>query len=167
MTRRRKVMDYTLTWLLAKPWPREKRRILRLFGASLAPGARVAPGLVATTYSRENLQLGAGSFLGPQCLIDNYSPIVIGKNVQVAARANFATATHDLGDATKRAGQWSHAGITIGDGTWIGAGVTILSGVVIGPGCIVAAGAVVTEDCEPNGLYAGVPARRKRNLPGD
>ncbi len=32
---------------------------------------------------------------------------------------------------------------------------------------LVAAGAVVTRDCEPNGLYVGVPARRVRNLPGD
>jgi acetyltransferase-like isoleucine patch superfamily enzyme len=167
MTRRRKLADYALTWLLAKPWPREKRRILRVFGAHLEPGARVAPGLVATTYGPQNQQPGAGSYLGPQCLIDNYSPLVVGKNVQVAARANFATATHDIGMSSKRAGQWSHAGITIGDGTWIGAGVTVLSGVVIGPGCIIAAGSVVTRDCEPDGLYAGVPARRKKDLSSD
>jgi acetyltransferase-like isoleucine patch superfamily enzyme len=30
--------------------------------------------------------------------------------------------------------------------------------------CVVAAGAVVTGDCEPDGLYAGVPARRVRDL---
>ena len=31
-------------------------------------------------------------------------------------------------------------------------------------GCIVAAGSVVTADCESNGLYAGVPVRRLREL---
>jgi maltose O-acetyltransferase len=29
---------------------------------------------------------------------------------------------------------------------------------------VIAAGAVVTEDCAPDGLYAGVPARRIRDL---
>lgn len=33
-----------------------------------------------------------------------------------------------------------------------------------GPGCVIAAGAVVTRDAEPDGLYAGVPARRIRSL---
>jgi maltose O-acetyltransferase len=28
----------------------------------------------------------------------------------------------------------------------------------------VAAGAVVTRDCEPDGLYAGVPAKRVKEL---
>ena len=39
-----------------------------------------------------------------------------------------------------------------------------MPGVTIGEGCIVAAGAVVTKDCESHGLYAGVPARRIRDL---
>ena len=37
-------------------------------------------------------------------------------------------------------------------------------GVTVGDGCVVAAGAVVREDCEPGGLYAGVPARRVKKL---
>jgi acetyltransferase-like isoleucine patch superfamily enzyme len=40
----------------------------------------------------------------------------------------------------------------------------IMPGVEVGPGCVVAAGAVVIKDCEPNGLYAGVPAKRVRDL---
>jgi maltose O-acetyltransferase len=52
----------------------------------------------------------------------------------------------------------------IEDGCWIGAGATILPGVTVRAGCIVASGAIVTKDCEPNGLYAGNPARRIREL---
>ena len=37
-------------------------------------------------------------------------------------------------------------------------------GVTVGDGCVLAAGAVVTGDCEPDGLYAGVPARRVKDL---
>lgn len=39
--------------------------------------------------------------------------------------------------------------------------------VSVGAGCVIASGAVVTRDPEPNGLYAGVPAVRKRDLPTD
>lgn len=50
------------------------------------------------------------------------------------------------------------------DGCWLGGNVTVLPGVTIGRGCVIAAGAVVTKSCDPNGLYAGVPARRIRDL---
>jgi maltose O-acetyltransferase len=40
----------------------------------------------------------------------------------------------------------------------------VLPGVTVGDGCVIAAGAVVNADCQPDGLYAGVPARRVRDL---
>jgi maltose O-acetyltransferase len=54
--------------------------------------------------------------------------------------------------------------VSVGNGSWLGTGVTVLPGVTIGEGCVIAAGAVVTADCAPDGLYAGVPARRIRDL---
>jgi maltose O-acetyltransferase len=59
------------------------------------------------------------------------------------------------------------APIAVEEGAWIGGGVIVLGGVRIGRGCVIGAGAVVTRDCEPNGLYVGVPARRQRDLPED
>ena len=48
---------------------------------------------------------------------------------------------------------------------WIGAGAVINQGqleqkLTIGQGAVVGSGAVVTRDCEANGVYVGVPARR-------
>ncbi len=43
-------------------------------------------------------------------------------------------------------------------------GAIIMPGVTIAEGCVVAAGAVVTRSTEPNGLYAGNPAVRKKDL---
>jgi acetyltransferase-like isoleucine patch superfamily enzyme len=40
----------------------------------------------------------------------------------------------------------------------------VAPGVNVGSGCIIAAGALVVRDCEPNGLYAGVPAKRIKDL---
>lgn len=54
--------------------------------------------------------------------------------------------------------------ITVGDGCWIGTNVTILPGVNIRNGCVIGAGSLVTKDCEPNGLYVGVPAKRIKEL---
>ena len=42
--------------------------------------------------------------------------------------------------------------------------VTILPSVTVASGCVIAASAVVTRQTQPNGLYAGTPARVVRTL---
>ena len=49
--------------------------------------------------------------------------------------------------------------VTIGSDVWIGQGSRILGGVTIGDGCVIGTRAVVTRDCEPFGVYVGVPAK--------
>ncbi|HEX3960838.1 MAG TPA: DapH/DapD/GlmU-related protein [Trebonia sp.] len=83
----------------------------------------------------------------------------------IGTRCTILTQTHEIGDAGRRAAGSVDKPVAIGAGCWLGTGVTVLPGVSIGPGCVIAAGAVVTRDCEPDGLYAGVPAVRKRDLP--
>ena len=57
-------------------------------------------------------------------------------------------------------------GALIEDGCLLGMGATILDNAVVGRGCIVAAGALVLAGSvlEPGGLYAGVPARRVKDV---
>jgi acetyltransferase-like isoleucine patch superfamily enzyme len=74
------------------------------------------------------------------------------------------TSTHEPGDHENRRGRYTTAPVTIGAGSWIGARATIMPGVTIGEGVTVGAGSVVTRDCEPDGLYAGVPATRVKEL---
>ena len=50
--------------------------------------------------------------------------------------------------------------IEVMDNVFIGYNATILPNVKIGQNCIIGAGAVVTKDLEPNGVYAGNPAKR-------
>ena len=111
-----------------------------------------------------HLSIGEGSFINAGCFIDAEGPVTIGKRVHLAMRVTVTTSTHPIGDAQCRATPRVTMPVAIKDGCWIGANVTILPGVTVGSGCIVGAGAVVTHDCEPNGLYAGVPAQRKRDL---
>jgi carbonic anhydrase/acetyltransferase-like protein (isoleucine patch superfamily) len=57
-------------------------------------------------------------------------------------------------------------GCVIEDACLIGMGAVILNGAVIGKGCIIAAGALVPENAivPPNTLWAGVPAKQRREL---
>lgn len=54
--------------------------------------------------------------------------------------------------------------IYIEDNVWIGANVTILPGVRIGKCSVIGAGSVVIKDVEEYSIYAGVPARKIREL---
>ncbi|MFZ4893078.1 acyltransferase [Plantibacter sp. Mn2098] len=74
------------------------------------------------------------------------------------------TGTHRLGAHSQRAGDTQVAPVSIGEGVWIGARAIVMPGVVIGDGCVIAAGAVVISVCLPDGMYAGVPARRIKDL---
>lgn len=109
-------------------------------------------------------QVAEGAFINAGVYMDA-GPISIGQNVAIGPRCVLVTGNHSMGPSDKRAADGEHAPIAIGDGAWLGAGVIVLPGVTIGAGCVVAAGAVVTKDCVPNGLYAGVPATRIKELP--
>jgi virginiamycin A acetyltransferase len=57
-------------------------------------------------------------------------------------------------------------GVTIGNDVWIAEGVRIMPGVTIGDGCVIGSRAVVTKDCEPYGVYVGIPAKQvKKRFP--
>lgn len=99
-----------------------------------------------------------------QVFIDASAPVKVGTHVQFGQRASVITSSHAIGDSAIRGGTPLRLPVTIGDGCWIGTNATILPGVTVAEGCIIAAGAVVTKDTTSDGLYAGVPARRIRDL---
>jgi maltose O-acetyltransferase len=139
-----------------------RARVLRAAGMRIDEGAWVSPN---TVFTHCRSVIAAGAYIARQCYFEDHSPVTVGRNVHIAPGCRLLTATHAIGGPDCRAGAWSCEPITIGDGSWLGGSVTVLPGVTIGNGCVVAAGSVVTRDCEPNGLYAGVPATRKRDLP--
>ena len=154
--------DVVLNVLVASPLlPRPLRwRALRLFGLDVVR-ARISAG---GFYGSRRISIGEASLLNYQVFIDSSHQVTIGERCHVGMRTVIITGSHEVGTPARRAGVASGGPVAIGDGSWIGANVTILPGVSIGRGCVVAAGAVVAEDCGPDGLYAGVPARRIRSL---
>lgn len=57
-------------------------------------------------------------------------------------------------------------GAQIGDNVLVGMGAIVLDNAVVGEGCIIAAGALIPggKVLEPGGLYAGVPAKRIKEV---
>jgi maltose O-acetyltransferase len=116
-------------------------------------------------FTGRAVTIGRGSFVNYGCFFDELGTIQIGEHCQIAQQVSFVSSGHAIGPPDARAGEIVAAPVAIGAGTWIGARATILAGVTVGEGCVIAAGAVVTRNCDPNGLYAGVPACRIRDLP--
>jgi maltose O-acetyltransferase len=112
-----------------------------------------------------NIWLGRGAILNHGVHIENVERVEVGPLTGLGVFTVVLTSTHDLGPHRRRFGEWHRKPVTIGAGCWIGARSLILPGVTIGDGCLVAAGSVVADDCEPDGLYAGTPARRIKDLP--
>lgn len=86
-------------------------------------------------------RIGNNCMLGAGAVVSHHS--TIGDHVYMGAHAVVAGAT------------------TIGERCVLGVNSTVIDGIAVRPGCFVAAGAVVTADTEPDGMYLGMPARRR------
>jgi maltose O-acetyltransferase len=116
------------------------------------------------TIAGRDLRIGRRCGINRECFFDATGPVRIGRSVHFGMRVNVVTSTHEPGDDQDRAGRVITKPVTVDDGCWIGAGVTLLPGAHVGRATVVAAGAVVSGICESNALYAGVPARKLRDL---
>ncbi len=97
----------------------------------------------------------------------NSGRIYIGENSFFGHNCMVLTGTHDETMRGKeRINQHPVEGndITIGRGVWISSGSTILGGVTIVDNVVIAAGALVVRSCLEEGVYAGVPAKKIREL---
>ena len=155
-----------LRWLLRGPLATSpllplpvRRTLLRIGGIKL--GALVY-GLVHCYFASANVSIGTAAFVNTGCLFEGDGHIAIGNDCMLGPQVTILTSTHPVGSSGEIAREPETHDVRIEDGCWICARATILPGVRIGAGAIVAAGAVVTSDCDPGGLYAGVPARRVR-----
>lgn len=113
-------------------------------------------------HDEHPITIGDNVNINRNCTINPNTTIC--KNACLAARVSLITATHDIGPSEKRCGNKTFFNpIVIEEGCWIGTGATILGGVTVKRGTVISAGAVVVKDCEPDSLYAGVPARKFMN----
>jgi len=128
---------------------------------------------------RENVTVGTGTIIGRGVAIENFCSIgeycKLETNVYLTAYSTVedrcfiapcvATSNDNFVGRTKE--RFKHfKGLTLRKGGRIGANATILPGKEIGEDVLVAAGSVVTKDLLPRKIYAGVPAREIRDVPG-
>ena len=129
---------------------------------TICQGAQIRPSGFYGGNLGWGLQIGDNSSIGANSYIGCSGKIVIGNYVMIGPHCTMIAENHNFSktDIPMQKQGVVNKGIKIKDDVWIGANVTILDGVTIETGCVLAAGAVVTKSTEPNGIYAGVPARR-------
>lgn len=123
-------------------------------------------------FAMLNLNMGEGTFANPGLCTDATvrAPVNIGRNVSIAPNVCFITQSEpnnserlkEIPEIQERL--IKELPISVGDDVWIGTGVIILPGVSIGKCSIIGAGAVVIDDVEEYSIYAGVPAKKIRDI---
>ena len=112
---------------------------------------------------KSQLFLGANSVITKKHHFDCTNRIKIGKFVTIAGYSSyFLTHSVDIYSNHQRSNP-----ITIGDYCFVSTRVTILGGATLPDKSVLAAGAVLNKNYnldESYGLYAGVPAKRKKNI---
>jgi putative colanic acid biosynthesis acetyltransferase WcaF len=159
---------WALAWTLLARWTPPplhawRRALLRLFGARMAPGARVHAS--TRVWYPPNLAMGRNTLLGPGVNCYNQGRIDIGDGVVVSQGAHLCASSHDVRDPHF---QLVVRPIRIGDRAWVAAEAFIGPGVSIGEGAVIGARAALFRDAEAWGIYSGNPAvfLKPRNMRG-
>lgn len=142
--------------------PKVLRRALYRAGGMAVRSYVVSP-LLRVEGDPRNISIGARTYLNVGCYLEAVAPVQIGDDCAIGMQTLVVTSDH-----RSPHGGWRQEAtglpVRIGNRVWIGARVMVLPGVTIDDDVIVAAGAVVTTDCASGGVYAGIPARRVRDV---
>ena len=152
-------------------------------------GANVRLSRRAALHNPGSIQLGDDVRIDDFCVLSaGTSGIVVGDNVHVAvfcsligagkisigSFANLSSRVAIYSSNDDYSGAWmtnptvpdrytnvTHADVTVGAHVIIGSGSVVLPGCTLGEGAAIGALSLVRSDCEPFGIYAGVPAIRR------
>ena len=137
----------------------EPARVLRRYGATIAPDVSLAGPLTIIDGPLSNLTIEPGAHVGSEVFLDLHDRITIGAGATVSMRCVLITHL-DVGHGPLAETRPPERGpVAIEAGAYLGASTTVLHGVTVGREALVAAGAVVHRDVEPRAVVGGVPAR--------
>lgn len=142
-----------------------RRKLLSRAGANIHSSAIISSRIY---FGSPKLRIGDGAFINVGCFFDGCALIDVHSMARCGPHVKVLTGTHPIASSVVRRDPEDpliRSPVVIGRGCWVGLGAILLPGVTLAEGCVIAAGAVVTTSTDPNGLYAGVPARRIKDLP--
>ena len=126
-------------------------------------------------FNSEGLQIGGGGWqspnanfkIGNRCTIhDNFinvcEPVEIGDDVGFSGEVDIIT--HGFWLSVLEGFPASFSGVKIGNGVIVGHRSLIMMGVEIADQIVIGANAVVTKSLNEKGIYAGVPAKKIREI---
>ena len=145
-------------------WPM-RAKILRWLGMDIHETALI--GYNCKIMDLTKFSCGENVVINNEAYIGNEGGVKIAEYARLGPQVMILTRSHPYENNVIRRLPNKDIDIecTIGKGCWLGARSIILPGVNLAEGCIIAAGSVVTKSTEPNGLYAGSPAKRIKDLP--
>lgn len=145
--------------------------------ALILPVNGVSPRMGDTCYLAENATIVGEVRMGNNCSVwfnavvrGDVNSIDIGDNTNIQDGAvihgTYQTAKTVIGNNVSIGHNALVHGCTLQDNVLIGMGAIVMDNCIVESGSIVAAGAVVLEDTvvEANSIYAGVPARKVKNV---
>ena len=132
--------------------------------------AKISPSsdLTIKLHRFRGAKIGKHVYIGPGVEIDLLYPkmieiedyVSIGMHTMIFAHSNPTCSINIKREFYPRKVQK----VRILRGSWVPPGCIILPGVTIGPDSIIGAGSVVINNVEQNSLYAGIPAKKIKNL---
>jgi len=128
--------------------------------------ARIEPGAIIREFVEIGdgavIMMGAvlnlGSVVGKETMID--MNVVLGGRVQVGENCHIGAGAVLAGVIEPP----SADPVVVEDNVLVGANVVITEGVRVGKNAVIAAGSVVLSDVEANSVFAGIPARKIKEV---
>ena len=139
---------------------------------NLSGNIRLDDGVYLSDYCVLQALNGGNIHIGKKTFFNTFSRVYAMEQVQIGTRcmlgSNVSIYDHDH-DISKGVLNSTRTfvinPVCLEDYVWCGTNAVITRGCTIGSNCVVGAGAVANGSLEPNGVYAGVPAVRKRDIP--
>lgn len=148
------VVEATLFRWSPQPCYRWRNWLLRRFGATVHPTARIRPS--ATVEVPWHLTVGPEAMVGDHAILYCLGNVTIGARCIVSQYAHLCAGTHDF---TRRDFPLVTKPIILGDDVWVAADAFVGPGVRIGDGVVLGARSSAFADLPPWTVCVGSPAK--------
>lgn len=158
---------------LRNPDPLISIKLLRAFGASIGKKTTIKRSLYLDNVyedkdskgSFSNLIIGDNCYVGDSIYFDLANNIIIGNNVVISGQVSLITHS-DCNRSKYLTNIYPRIckPIIIENDVWIAFGVTLLCGITIESQSVVGAKSLVNETVKRNSFYAGIPAKKIRDI---